>query len=172
MRQVSWRRWGRGWTKTNRKWANSNSALRLFQRSAQLSISFISQNIDLAGASAPPASQPPTHPEVRGRRGDIGMVGKPQLGDFTCEMWHFCVEKLRSESFFQLRGKTRKRRLQHFARPSRLQQHQSAQSAWDQGKEGPKVRCSVHSGPHGGAVSFHDGEFYCLHWNQNGSSAM
>lgn len=106
MRQVSWRRWGRGWTKTNRKWANSNSAPRLFQRSAQLSISFISQNIDLAGASAPPARQPPTHPEVRGRRGDIGMVGKPQLWDFTCEMWHFCVETLRSESFFQLRGKT------------------------------------------------------------------
>lgn len=68
--------------------------------------SFISHNIDLVGASALPASQPPTRPEVRGRRRDMGTVGKPQPGDFTCEMWHCCVEKLRSESFLQLRGKT------------------------------------------------------------------
>lgn len=36
----------------------------------------------------------------------MAMVGRPQPGEFTCEMWHCCVEKLRSESFFQLRRKT------------------------------------------------------------------
>lgn len=69
--------------------------------------SFISHNIDLVGASALPASQPPTRPEVRGRRRDMGMVGKPQPGDFTCEMWHCCVEKLRSESFPSCEGRRR-----------------------------------------------------------------